>query len=119
MKKYFMKGTEDELQFGDMIELDFTKDTEDGVKHCHMECKFLEELVPMLLENDIIEVVEDDDKEDMGEDFYKVFAEYLETQNSIDREILKKIENLQEEVAKLKAQQKKVNRVKIKDAERK
>ena len=63
MKKYFMKNTEDELQFGDMIELDFTKDMPDGnVKHKHLECKFLPELIPMLLEEDIIEVVDDEEE---------------------------------------------------------
>lgn len=51
-----MKGTEDELQFGDMIELNFTKDLPDGgVSHHHLECKFIPELVPMLLEDGIIE----------------------------------------------------------------
>ena len=67
MKKYFMKNTEDELQFGDMIELDFTKDMPDGnVKHKHLECKFFPELIPMLLEEDIIEVV--DEKEEPTEE---------------------------------------------------
>lgn len=55
MKKYFMKDSGEELQFGDMIELDFTKDTEDGhTSHHHMECKFIPGLIPMLLEQDII-----------------------------------------------------------------
>ena len=58
MKKYFMKGTEDELQFGDVIELDFVGE-EDGVtKHTHLECKFLPELADELLKEDIIEVRE-------------------------------------------------------------
>lgn len=56
MKKYFMKDSGEELQFGDMIELDFTKDTEDGhTSHHHMECKFIPGLIPMLLEQEIIE----------------------------------------------------------------
>lgn len=55
MKKYFMKGTEDELQFGDMIEMDFTRDTKGGVIHHHIECKFLPELIPTLLEDEAIE----------------------------------------------------------------
>ena len=64
MKKYFMKGTEDELQFGDVIELDFVGE-EDGVtKHTHLECKFLPELVDELLKEDIVEVRETKDKKE-------------------------------------------------------
>lgn len=72
MKKYFMKDTEDELQFGDMIEVDFTEDMPDGhVTHHHLDCKFIPDLVPMLVENDIIDVVsdEEEDKENAPIDF--------------------------------------------------
>lgn len=56
-----MKDTEDELQFGDMIEVDFTEDMPDGhVTHHHLDCKFIPDLVPMLVENDIIDVVSDE-----------------------------------------------------------
>lgn len=55
MKKYFMKDSGEELKFGDMIELDFTKDTNDGhTCHHHLECKFIPGLIPMLLEQEII-----------------------------------------------------------------
>lgn len=58
MKKYFLKDTEEELQFGDQIKLDFTEDMEDGhVTHHHLDCKFVPELVPMLVAQDIIDVV--------------------------------------------------------------
>ena len=57
MKKYFMQGTADELKFGDMILLDLTEEMPNGkVKHHHVECKFIPEAVPMLLEEGIIEV---------------------------------------------------------------
>lgn len=57
MKKYFMQGTAEELKFGDMIVLDLTKDMPNGnVKHHHFECKFIPELIPILLEEGIIEV---------------------------------------------------------------
>lgn len=59
-----MKNTEDELQFGDMIELDFTRDTEKGTVHHHMECKLMPELVPMLLEYNVIEEKEVEDEEE-------------------------------------------------------
>lgn len=64
MKKYFMKGTEEELQFGDVIELDLTKEMENGhTKHHHLECKFVPELLPLLLESEVIEVREDEDEQ--------------------------------------------------------
>ena len=55
MKKYFMKSSSEELQFVDIIELDFTKNTKNGpTHHHHLECKFLPDLVPLLLEQGII-----------------------------------------------------------------
>ena len=57
-----MTSSNEELQFGDMIELDFTKDTKDGhTCHHHFECKFIPELIPMLLEQKIIEEREVED----------------------------------------------------------
>jgi len=55
-EKYFMAGTDDELQFGDMIELDFTREKNGSVTHHHLECKFIPELVDFLLDEEIIEV---------------------------------------------------------------
>lgn len=64
MKKYFMKDSGEELKFGDMIELDFTKDTNDGhTCHHHLECKFILGLIPMLLEQGIIEEKEFENKD--------------------------------------------------------
>lgn len=64
MKKYFMKDSGEELKFGDMIELDFTKDTNDGhTCHHHLECKFIPGLIPMLLEQEIIEEKEFENKD--------------------------------------------------------
>ena len=54
MKQYFMRNTNAELHFGDMIELTLYKELDNGnIKH-KLECKFLPEIVPLLLENDII-----------------------------------------------------------------
>lgn len=64
MKKYFMKDSGEELKFGDMIELDFTKNTNDGhTCHHHLECKFIPGLIPMLLEQGIIEEKEFENKD--------------------------------------------------------
>lgn len=55
MKKYFMQETAEELKFGDMIVLDLSKEMENGhTKHHHLECKFIPELVPILLEEGVI-----------------------------------------------------------------
>ena len=59
-----MKDSGEELKFGDMIELDFTKDTNDGhTCHHHLECKFIPGLIPMLLEQGIIEEKEFENKD--------------------------------------------------------
>lgn len=59
MKKYYLQGTAEELEIGDMIELDLTKDLPNGkVKHHHLECKFIPELIPLLIEEGVIEVQE-------------------------------------------------------------
>lgn len=51
-----MQETAEELKFGDMIVLDLSHDMENGhTKHHHLECKFMPELVPILLEEGIIE----------------------------------------------------------------
>lgn len=64
--KYYMFGTDDEVQFGDHIEVNFTEDTDKGTtKHYHFDCKFIPELVDMLLEHEVIEAeeTEEDDEE--------------------------------------------------------
>ena len=65
MKKYFMQGTAEELKFGDMIVLDLTEDMPNGkVKHHHLECKFVPELVDTLLDEGVIDVEEVETKEE-------------------------------------------------------
>lgn len=56
MKKYFMQGTAEELKFGDMIVLDLSEDLKNGnVKHHHLECRFIPQIVSLLLSQGIIE----------------------------------------------------------------
>jgi hypothetical protein len=65
VQKYFMAGTDDELQFGDVIELDFVGE-EDGVKkHTHLEVKFQPELVGELLKEGVIETDIEEEDEDL------------------------------------------------------
>ena len=110
MKKYFMKGTDDELQFGDMIELDFVGE-EDGVKkHTHLEVKFLPEYVDELLEEEVIEEREmedgdeNDDLIDFNEDFEgfkEAVAEDVEEINDRLRELYKRLTKIEEKVSTL------------------
>lgn len=81
MKKYFLKSNNQELKLGDRIELDFTKDMEDGTHYHHLECKLMEELVPLLLASDIIRM--EDDSKDMAE---------LMTQSAIGELLVKDLE---------------------------
>lgn len=68
MKKYFLQETAEELEFGDIIVLDLSHDMKNGhTEHHHLECKFMPELVPILLEEGII--VEKEVKEDKPLDF--------------------------------------------------
>lgn len=103
MKKYFMKGTEDELQFGDMIELNLVKD-EDGHKvHSHLECKFIPELVDMLLKNDVIEVVGDEEEEEG--------LEFADDDASLIDDILEDIENIEKRLDVLEENNKRANKI--------
>ena len=103
-----MKGTDDELQFGDMIELDFTKNKGKKVTHHHMECKFLPEFVEMLLENDVIEEREEEEcpKEKWTADFEddeEVIEYLLNTVEELDN----RITDLEEIIASLRKNAKK------------
>ena len=100
MKKYFMKGTEDELQFGDMVELDLTEDMPDGgIKHKHLECKFVPDLVPMLLADDIIEEVDDEKDEETMDEGCPLMEELIKANEDLEL----RVDNLESAVKTLKA----------------
>lgn len=72
-KKYFMKETGEELEFGDIIELNCSKELEDGRVTIEREIKFSEDTVEVLLDLGIIEVEDSlidfsDDGKDACED---------------------------------------------------
>lgn len=70
MEKYFMAGTENELQFGDHIEVDLAKETKDGhIKHHHIDCVFCPELVEVLEDAGVIDVEEDEEEKHFTIDF--------------------------------------------------
>ena len=75
-KKYFMAGTDDELKYGDIIEISLVGEEEGVKKHTHLECKFMPEIVDDLLEEEIIEEREvEDDLIDFGDDDLSDFRE--------------------------------------------
>jgi hypothetical protein len=91
MKKYFMQETAEELKFGDMIVLDLSKEMENGhTKHHHLECKFIPELVPILLEEGVIkeEEVEDEtplDFQDEDEnELYALLKEMIKANEKLE-----------------------------------
>lgn len=63
MEKYFMTGSNKELKFGDVIMLNLTKDLRNGnIKHLHFECKFIPEMIPLLLDENIIRIENTDNE---------------------------------------------------------
>lgn len=103
MKKYFMKDSNKEIKFGDMVEIDFIKDLSNGsIKHCHMECKFLPELLPIFLDCDVIEEVEVEEGDFEGEEPSDIEDRIMDTLDNMN-EVVKDIYNSNEEV--LKAQE--------------
>ena len=71
MKKYFVKDTEEELEFGDVISVEFCKELEDGSVTREMEVCFSPDNVEPLLHFGVIEeadVEEEDDMIDFSED---------------------------------------------------
>ena len=105
MKKYFMKGSDKELQLGDMIEVDLTKNLPDGsVKYHHLECKFMPDLVDILLANDIIEEQGDDEVKEDDMDVCPIMEEILKANEELEL----RVENLESAVNTLEALIKKV-----------
>lgn len=100
MKKYFLQETAEELEFGDMIVLDLSHDMENGhTKHHHLECKFMPELVPILLEEGIIK--EEEVKEDKPLDFQDdspMIDELLKANQNLE----KRVYTLEKAVIKLR-----------------
>lgn len=100
-----MKGTDKEIQFGDMIEVDLTRNLPDGgVKYHHLECKFLPDLVSLLLDNNVIEEKGTDEEEETNMDVCPVMEELIRANEDLEL----RIENLESAVDTLKALVKKV-----------
>ena len=101
MKKYFMKGTEDELQFGDLVELDITEDMPNGkIKHKHLDCKFMPDLIDTLLEAEVIEEVDvdDEEEEETTDEVCPMMQELIVANENLEL----KVEQLEKELNSLK-----------------
>lgn len=93
-----MQKTAEELKFGDMIVLDLSKEMENGhTKHHHLECKFIPELVPILLEEGVI-------KEEEVEDETPLDSLDNDALNNLVKEIIKTNEELELRVDTLEEQ---------------
>ena len=64
MKKYFIAETDEEVQFGDTIELDFTKEVKYGRIKATKDITLNKTTLPRLLEMGIIEECEEEEEED-------------------------------------------------------
>ena len=62
MKKYFIAGSDEELEFGDVIALDLTKETKHGTHCVESEVTFSPDILPLLLE---IGAVEEKDEKNL------------------------------------------------------
>lgn len=61
MKKYFIKETDEELEFGDIVELDLFKETSSKSVNHTVEVKFTEDIANLLVDAGIVEEREDED----------------------------------------------------------
>lgn len=100
MKKYFLQETAEELEFGDMIVLDLSHDMENGhTKHHHLECKFMPELVPILLEEGIIEEKEVEENKPLDfQDDSPMIDELIKANQNLE----KRVYTLEKAVIKLR-----------------
>lgn len=98
MKKYFLKKDKTPVEFGDTIELDLVKTNEEGKKTMKtIKCQFLPELLPLLLEGDIVEEKEVDyPEEEVDLDcFMEQVSCYMHDVNSAFRDLNERINRLE------------------------
>lgn len=82
MKKYFISRTNEEVKFGDELELTMTK-FEDGVHQVRVDhYKFTKEIAPTLIAQGVIEV--EDTEEDAEEDTQETKEDVVKDKSTID-----------------------------------
>jgi len=108
MKKYFIAETDEELVFGDTIQLDLTKKTKHGQHTIEGEIKLSELSLPLLLKIGAIEEREVDEEEDnTSEDDLIDFGEEspceaLEALEEDFEALEENVESLEQEIKQLK-----------------
>ena len=112
MKKYFIAETEEEIQVGETLQLDFTKSVKNGrIKHTE-EITLSEVTVPWLLETGIIEEREvEEEKDNTPENDLLDFGEEtpceaLEALEEDFEALEEKVESLEQEIIQLKGMHK-------------
>ena len=70
MKKYFITETDEEVQFGDTVEVNLSKKTKHGVHHVEGEVKVSEMSLPLLLEMEILEEREVEEDTHLDFDYF-------------------------------------------------
>ena len=106
MKKFFIKETDEVVEYGDVIQISFNKVLEDGEVNVEKEIKLSPATIVMLLELGIIEEkdVEDNNLIDFSEEDDEVecpFGEILDEIIEETKKINKKISKLEEKTATL------------------
>lgn len=100
MEKYFLCKSNEVVNFGDVIEVDAVHSLPNGnMRHQHLECKFLPELLPLLLEQGVVRKEVADDTEDSADDVAPCDAilkvlEHLKALSHKVSNLEKKIESL-------------------------
>ena len=118
MKKYFMKESGKELNFGDSIVLEYTEVNKNGgVEHHFFSSMFLPELIEDLLELGIIreEEVEDEEEEKdaeplTDEELDRILVSLMDEndeQKEAIEELRKEIKTLKKEIQEIKSSEKK------------
>lgn len=112
MKKYFIAETEEEIQIGETLQLDFTKSVKNGrIKHTE-EITLSEVTVPWLLKTGIIEKREVEEEEDNTPendliDFGdETPCEALEALEEDFETLEERVESLEQEIKQLKGMHK-------------
>ena len=98
-----MQKTAEELKFGDIIVLDLSRDMENGhTKHYHLECKFMPELVPILLEEGIIEEKEVEEEKPLDFQDDDTPCPLMEEVIKANEELELRVDKLEKTVIKLR-----------------
>ena len=112
MKKYFIAETDEELVFGDTLELNLTKKTKHGLHAIDGAIKFSEISLPLLIEIGAIEEREVEEEEDNTPendllDFGdETPCEALEALEEDFEALEQKVESLEQEIKQLKGMHK-------------